>query len=53
MGVLWKLNRVTGQYEDSAQTVFQNVYEKIDPRTGVPTYRKDVLEAKIGDWISS
>jgi len=53
VGVLWKLNRVTGQYEDSAQTVFQNVYEKIDPRTGVPTYRKDVLEAKIGDWISS
>jgi alcohol dehydrogenase (cytochrome c) len=53
VGVLWKLNRVTGQYEDSAQTVFQNVYEKIDPKTGIPTYRKDVLEAKIGDWISS
>ncbi|MBW8747797.1 MAG: PQQ-binding-like beta-propeller repeat protein, partial [Acidobacteria bacterium] len=53
VGVLWKLNRLTGQYEDSAQTVFQNVYEKIDPRTGIPTYRKDVLEAKVGDWISS
>jgi len=53
VGVLWKLNRVTGQYEDSAQTVFQNVYEKIDPKTGIPTYRKDVLDAKIGDWISS
>jgi alcohol dehydrogenase (cytochrome c) len=53
VGVLWKLNRVTGQYEDSAQTVFQNVFEKIDPKTGIPTYRKDVLEAKIGDWISS
>ena len=53
VGVLWKLNRVTGKYEDSAQTVFQNVYDKIDPKTGVPTYRKDVLEAKIGDWISS
>jgi hypothetical protein len=53
VGVLWKLNRVTGKYEDSAQTLFQNVYEKIDPKTGIPTYRKDVLEAKIGDWISS
>ena len=53
VGVLWKLNRVTGKYEDSAQTVFQNVFEKIDPKTGIPTYRKDVLDAKIGDWISS
>ncbi len=53
VGILWKLNRVTGQYEDSAQTVFQNVFEKIDPKTGIPTYRKDVQEAKVGDWISS
>jgi alcohol dehydrogenase (cytochrome c) len=53
VGILWKLNRVTGKYEDSAQTVFQNVFDKIDPRTGVPTYRKDVQEAKVGDWISS
>ena len=53
VGVLWKLNRVTGKYEDSAQTVFQNVFEKIDPKTGIPTYRKDVLDSKIGDWISS
>jgi alcohol dehydrogenase (cytochrome c) len=53
VGILWKLNRVTGQYEDSAQTVFQNVFDKIDPKTGIPTYRKDVQAAKIGDWISS
>jgi len=53
VGILWKLNRVTGKYEDSAQTVFQNVFDKIDPKTGVPTYRKDVQEAKVGDWISS
>ncbi len=53
VGVLWKLNRVTGQYEDSAQTVFQNVYDRIDPKTGIPTYRKDVLDSKIGQWISS
>ncbi|HYS45580.1 MAG TPA: PQQ-binding-like beta-propeller repeat protein, partial [Rhizomicrobium sp.] len=53
VGILWKLNRVTGQYEDSAQTVFQNVFDKIDPKTGIPTYRKDVQAAKVGDWISS
>jgi alcohol dehydrogenase (cytochrome c) len=53
VGILWKLNRVTGEYEDSAQTVFQNVFDTIDPKTGVPTYRKDVQAAKVGDWISS
>jgi alcohol dehydrogenase (cytochrome c) len=53
VGVLWKLNRVTGAYEDSAQTVFQNVFDHFDKKTGEPTYRKDVLAAKVGDWISS
>ncbi|HWM61387.1 MAG TPA: PQQ-binding-like beta-propeller repeat protein [Rhizomicrobium sp.] len=53
VGILWKLNRVTGKYEDSAQTLFQNVFDKIDPKTGIPTYRKDVQAAKVGDWISS
>jgi alcohol dehydrogenase (cytochrome c) len=53
VGVLWKLNRVTGKYEDSAQTLFQNVYDRIDPKTGIPTYRKDVLNAKTGEWLSS
>lgn len=53
VGILWKLNRVTGKYEDSAQTVFQNVFDKFDSKTGEPTYRKDIQSAKIGDWISS
>jgi alcohol dehydrogenase (cytochrome c) len=53
VGILWKLNRVTGKYEDSAETLFQNVFDKIDPKTGIPTYRKDVQAAKVGDWISS
>lgn len=53
VGILWKLNRITGKYEDSAQTVFQNVFDKIDPKTGEPTYRKDILNSKVGDWLSS
>ncbi len=53
VGILWKLNRVTGQYEDCLRAVFQNVFDKIDPKTGIPTYRKDVQAAKIGEWISS
>jgi alcohol dehydrogenase (cytochrome c) len=53
VGVLWKLDRVTGKYKDSAQTVFQNVYTSIDPKTGIPTYRQDIQDAKVGEWVSS
>lgn len=52
-GVLWKLDRVTGKYKDSVQTVFQNVYDSIDPKTGIPTYRKDIQDAKVGEWVAS
>jgi alcohol dehydrogenase (cytochrome c) len=53
VGILWKLNRETGKFEGAAQTVFQNVFDKIDPKTGVPTYRKDILSQKVGDWMAS
>ena len=52
-GILWKLDRVTGKYKDSAETVFQNVYDKIDPKTGIPTYRADIQNAKVGEWVAS
>jgi alcohol dehydrogenase (cytochrome c) len=52
-GVLWKYDRVTGKYIDHEETVFQNVYESIDPKTGVPTYRKDIVNQKSEDWLSS
>jgi alcohol dehydrogenase (cytochrome c) len=50
-GILWKLDRITGKYLDSRQTVFQNIFAKIDPKTGEPTYRKDILEEKLTQWI--
>jgi len=50
-GVLWKLNRTSGKYLGHKETVFQNVYTKIDPKTGVPTYRADILQQKIDQWI--
>ena len=53
VGILWKLDRVTGKFQAATQTVFQNVFDKIDPKTGVPTYRKDVLNQKPGEWLSS
>jgi alcohol dehydrogenase (cytochrome c) len=50
-GVLWKHDRVTGDYLDHVETVFQNIWASFDPETGRPQYRDDILEAKVGDWI--
>ena len=33
-GILWKLDRRTGKFLGAKETVFQNVYERIDPKTG-------------------
>ena len=52
-GILWKLDRVTGKYLDSRQTVFQNVWVKIDPKTGTPTYRNDVIAQQVNQWLPS
>jgi len=52
-GILWKLDRRTGQYLAHKETVFQNVWDHIDPKTGTPEYRADIIEAKIGQWIAA
>jgi alcohol dehydrogenase (cytochrome c) len=52
-GILWKLNRRTGEYLGHKETVFQNVFESIDPKTGTPTYRTDIIEQETGKWIQS
>src|SRR5262249_20104855 len=33
-GILWKLDRRTGRFLGARETVFQNVFESIDPKTG-------------------
>ena len=33
--------------------MFQNVFESIDPKTGVPQYRGDILEQQTGQWVQS
>ena len=35
------------------ETVFQNVFDQIDPKTGAPTYRSDILEQETGKWVQS
>ena len=50
-GILWKLDRETGQFLGYKETVFQNLFASIDPKTGEPTYRSDILEQQIGQWF--
>ncbi len=52
-GILWKLDRRTGALLDFAETLFQNVYSDIDRKTGRVTYRADILEQKLDQWIPS
>lgn len=50
-GILWKLDRVTGQYLDLVETVHQNAFSHVDRATGKLTYRADILEQKFGEWL--
>jgi alcohol dehydrogenase (cytochrome c) len=52
-GVLWKHNRVSGEYKGHVETVFQNVWASFNPDNGTPRYREDILNARIGEWIDS
>ena len=51
-GILWKLDRETGEFLGHVETVFQNVFDRIDPDSGVVTYRQDIADAGVGDWVS-
>ena len=52
-GVLWKLDRRTGRFLGHKETIFQNVFTKIDPATGAPTYRDDIAKQQIDQWIQA
>jgi PQQ-dependent dehydrogenase (methanol/ethanol family) len=52
-GILWKLDRTTGAYLGHRETVFQNVFDSIDPKTGAPTYRADIIEQRVDQWVQS
>ena len=50
-GILWKLDRETGRFINYKHTIYQDVFARVDPETGTPTYRADVGSQKIGEWI--
>jgi alcohol dehydrogenase (cytochrome c) len=51
-GILWKLERVTGKFIAAKETVFQNIWSSID-KNGRPQYRKDIVDQKVDQWLSS
>jgi alcohol dehydrogenase (cytochrome c) len=51
-GILWKLDRVTGKFIAAKETVFQNIWSSID-KNGRPAYRKDIVDQKVDQWLSS
>jgi alcohol dehydrogenase (cytochrome c) len=52
-GLLWKLDRVSGKFLAVKETMFQNVFANIDHKTGAVTYRKDIIDQKTNQWLSS
>lgn len=51
-GILWKLNRRTGQFLGLQQTVYQNVFSEVNLETGQVRYREDIQNMQIGEWLS-
>ena len=41
----------TGEYLGHTETVFQNIFTTIDSDTGRVTYRQDIADAGVGDWV--
>ncbi|MDQ1469431.1 MAG: hypothetical protein QOJ99_911 [Bryobacterales bacterium] len=52
-GILWKFDRAAGKFLDFRETVYQNVFSNIDKKTGAVTYRSDILEQQIGQWLQA
>jgi alcohol dehydrogenase (cytochrome c) len=52
-GILWKLDRPSGEFVAYKETVFQNVFDHIDPESGVPRYRTDISNAQVREWIQA
>ena len=50
-GILWKMDRRSGHFLGYKETVFQNLFSRIDPNSGEVTYRSDILEQKFGQKI--
>ena len=52
-GLLWKLDRRSGDFIALRETLPQNIFANIDRDSGQVTYRQDILDAKVGDTIQA
>jgi alcohol dehydrogenase (cytochrome c) len=52
-GILWKNDRVSGEFKGYTETVFQNAFSHINPETGEVTYRQDIQNAQLNEWTSA
>ena len=50
-GILWKLDRETGEFLGYKEAVHQNVFDRIDPETGEVTYRQDIIDAQFEQLV--
>ena len=50
-GILWKLDRETGEFLGYKEAVYQNVFDRIDPETGAVTYRQDIVDAAFEELV--
>ncbi|MYK89362.1 MAG: DUF4440 domain-containing protein, partial [Acidobacteria bacterium] len=50
-GILWKLDRETGEFLGHKETVYQNVFDHIDSETGAVTYRQDIADAQFEQLV--
>ena len=51
-GILWKLNRQTGDYIALHETMDQNIFD-VDKATGQLTYRPDIANVQIGESFTA
>ncbi|MEQ8801121.1 MAG: alcohol dehydrogenase, partial [Haliea sp.] len=52
-GLLWQLDRASGEYLSVVETLPQTIYAEIDKVRGVVRYRDDIIAAGIGDTIEA
>lgn len=51
-GILWKLDRRDGSFAGLAETVYQDIFDEVDPETGRIRYREDIQNMRFGEWLS-
>ncbi len=51
-GILWKLDRRSGEFQGLKETTYQNVFSDINLETGEVRYREDIRNMRVGEWLS-